>query len=67
MDQMIKSQIKLLAVEIGLELDQNNTIPKTNSGNQIETTHKHKWTRGEKIAIVGVIATIMGVVIAFLV
>ena len=66
-DQILKTQIKLLAVEIGLELDQNNTIPKTNSGDQIETTHRHKWTRGEKIAVVGVIATILGVVVALLV
>ncbi len=64
LDQMIKSEIKLLAVEIDLDLDQHNTIPKTNSSNQIETIHKHKWTRGEKIAIMGVCVAILGIAVA---
>ncbi len=54
--QIIKSQIKLLAVEINLELDSSN-----------EVTPKHQWTRGEKIGLAGVLVAVLGIVVVFLV
>lgn len=57
--QTIKSQIKALAVEIELDLEQEYT------DNSNEITHKHKWTRGEKIGLVSVIVAVIGIAIAF--
>jgi hypothetical protein len=64
MDQLLKSQIKALAVEIGLDLYQENSTGKSNSS---EAPLKHKWTRDQKIAIIGIVVTIFGIVIALLV
>jgi len=79
MDQALKSQIKLLAIEIGSDLEQDHTTTETttplhtktskkeNDGNPIETLVKHNWTRGEKIGIVGLGVTILGIVLFYLV
>lgn len=64
MDQLLKSKIKRLAIEIDANLEQDHTTTETttplqtktskkeNDGNPIETLVKHNWTRGEKIGIV---------------
>ncbi len=43
MDQQLKSYIKQLAVEAGLELDQEKTITEIH-GNSVEKVPKNKWT-----------------------
>jgi len=63
---VLKSQIKSLAVEIGLDLEQEYTVDKTNDSS-LEKHPKHKWMRGEKIGLVGVIVAIVSVVVGFLI
>jgi len=67
MDQLLKSTIKQLAIEIGAGLEQNHTTKPTLHDNPVETITKHKWTRQEKIGIVGLGVAILGIVIVFLV
>jgi len=73
--QLLKSEIKKLAIEIEVDLEQDyttteailtKTSKKENDDNPIETVIKHHWTRQEKIAITGVGVAILGVVLFFL-
>jgi len=68
MDQMLKSEIKKLAIEIDADLEPYSTTKETiRHGNPIKTLFKHNWTRGEKIGIIGIGFTILGIVLIFLV
>jgi len=52
MDQLLKSEIKKLAIEIDADLEQDYTTTETSThGNPVETVTKHHWTRGEKIIV----------------
>ena len=66
MDQLLKSTIKQLAIEIGADLEQGNTTETTSPGNPIETVTKHHWTRGKKIGVSGGLA-IAAIIITILV
>lgn len=75
MDQLLKSEIKKLAVEIDADLEQDYTTTETtlaktskkeNDGNTIETIIKHRWTRQEKIGLASLGVGISSVVIFFL-
>ncbi len=68
MDQMLKSEIKKLAIEIDADLEQDYTNTKTAPhGNPIETVTKHKWTRQEKIGIASLGVAILGIVLFYLI
>lgn len=68
MDQMLKSQIKRLAIEIDLNLEQNNTtIETTPHDDSVQTVTKHKWTRQEKIGLSSLGVAILGIVLFLLV
>ncbi len=75
MDQLLKSEIKKLAIEIGADLEQDYTTKETtltktskkeNDDNSIETVPKHHWTRGEKIVVsgLGVAAIIITILVS---
>ena len=64
MDQLLKSQIKRLAIEINANLEQDHTTKKTTNGNPVKTVSKHKWTRQEKIGIASLGVAILGIVLA---
>jgi len=66
MDQIIKTQIKLLAVEIGLDLEKDSPTENSND-NSVEAVSKHKWTRNEKIGIGSLIVAILAIVIGILI
>lgn len=68
MDQLLKSEIKKLAIEIDADLEQDYTTTETAPhGNPIETVTKHKWTRQEKIGIASLGVAILGIVLFYLV
>ena len=68
MDQLLKSEIKKLAIEIGADLEQDYKITETAPhGNPIETVTKHKWTRQEKIGIASLGVAILRIVLFYLV
>ena len=73
--QLLKSEIKKLAIEIDLDLEQDytttettqtKTLKKENDDNPIETIIKHHWTRQEKIGLASLGVGVSGVVIFFL-
>ena len=55
MAQLLKSQIKLLAIEIDANLEEDH--------NPIEPLVKHTWTRDQKIGIAGLGVAILGIVL----
>ena len=64
MDQMLKTQIKLLAIEIDVNLEQDQTTTEiTPQNNLVETISKHKLSKGEKIGLVSAIVAILGVLV----
>ena len=66
MDQELKSHIKLLAAQIDLDLEQSTHTTKPNDTSLKKHT-KHKWTRGEKLALAGIIVLILSTVVGFLI
>ena len=68
MDQLLKSEIKKLAIEIDADLEQDYTTTETSThGNPVETIIKHHWTRGEKIGMASLGVAILSIVVVFLV
>ncbi len=71
--QLLKSEIKKLAIEIEADLEQDyttettqtKTSKKENDGNPIETIIKHHWTRQEKIGLASLGVGISGVILFF--